>query len=178
MLVAIPQQGIKPGLIYGFSWSGLNKAVAQVAHKEVIRFGKALYRIIDCILGAPPKLGPTFINKVDLEDAYMRIWVCLEDIPAVAFLVTKDTPDEEQLVGFHLSIPMGYVESAVFFCETTDMVKDRTLDTLTTRHTAPIHHLEDLADTKPPQTSKEEAMSTQDSDKTGKPCPRMCEPQP
>ena len=74
-----------------------------------MRFGKALHRIIDCILVAPPKLGPTFLNKVDLAYAYMRIWVRLEDIPLVAFLVPNATPDEDQLVGFHLSIPMGYV---------------------------------------------------------------------
>ena len=60
---------------------------------------------------------------------------------------------------------MGYMESAAFFCATTDMVKDRTIDTLSTRHTAPPHHLEDLADTKPPQTSKGEATATLDADK-------------
>ena len=60
---------------------------------------------------------------------------------------------------------MGYVESAAFFCATTKTVKDRTLDTFTTRHTAPPYHLEDLADTKPPQTSEEEATATEDSDK-------------
>ena len=80
-----------------------------------MQFGKALYRVIDCILKAPPKLGPTFLNKVYLANAYMHIWVYLKDIPSVAFLVPKATPDEEQLVGFHLSIPMGYVESATFF---------------------------------------------------------------
>ena len=74
-LAAIPQQGRKPRLIYDFFWSGLNKAVTQVTHKEAMRFGKALYRVIDCILKAPQELGPTFLNKVDLADAYMRIWV-------------------------------------------------------------------------------------------------------
>ena len=116
--------------------------------------------MIDCILTAPPKLGPAFLNKVDLADAYMRIWVLLEDIPSVAFLVPKATPDEEHLVGFHLSITMGYVESAAFFCATTETVKDRTLDILSTCHTAPPHHLENLADTKPPQTSAEEVAAT------------------
>ena len=159
-LAAIPQQGRKPRLVYDFSWSGLNKAVTQVAHKEAMRFGKALYGVIDCILAASPKLGPAFLNKVDLADAYMRIWVCLEDIPLVAFLVPKSKPDEEQLVGFHLSIPIGYVESAAFFCATTKTVEERTQDTLSTRHTAPSHHLQDLADTKPPQTSEEDATAT------------------
>ena len=80
-----------------------------------MRSGKALYRVLDCILKAPSELGPTFLNKVDLADAYMRIWVRLEDIPSVAFFVPKATPEESELVGFHLSIPMGYVESAAFF---------------------------------------------------------------
>ena len=60
---------------------------------------------------------------------------------------------------------MGYVESAAFFCAMTETVKERTLDTLSTRHTAPPHHLEYLADTKPPQTSEEEETTTQDPDK-------------
>ena len=102
-----------------------------------MRFGKSLYRVIDCILTAPPKLGPTFLNKVYLADAYMRIWVRPEEIPSVAFLVPKATPDEEQLVGFHLLIPMGYVESADFLCATTETVKDRALDTISMR---PPHH--------------------------------------
>ena len=153
-LAAILQRGRKPRLIYDFSWSGINKVVTQVAHKEAMRFEKARYRVIDCILNAPTKLGPTFLNKVDLADAYMRIWVRLEDIPSVAFLVPKATPDEEQLVGFHLSIPMGYLEFAAFFCATTETVKDRALDTLSTRHTAPPHHLESLEETKPPETTE------------------------
>ena len=39
----------------------------------------------------------------------MRIWVRLVNIPSVAFLVPKEREVEDQLVGFHLSIPMGYV---------------------------------------------------------------------
>ena len=118
-----------------------------------MQIGKSLYRVIDCILNAPPKLGPTFLNKVDLADAYMCIWVRLDDIPSVAFLVPKATPDEKQLVGFHLSIPMGYVEPAAFFCATTETIKDRALDILSTRNTTPPQHLEDLAETKPPDTT-------------------------
>ena len=86
-LAAILQQGRKPRLIYDFAWSGLNESVTQVAHKEAIRFGKALYKVIDCILAAPPKLVPTFLKKVDLADAYMRIWFRVEDLPPVAFFV-------------------------------------------------------------------------------------------
>ena len=55
---------------------------------------------------------------------------------------------------------MGYVESAAFLCATTEAVKDRALDTLSMHHTAPPHHLEDLADTKPPKNSAQEVAST------------------
>ena len=125
-----------------------------------MRFGKALYKVIYCILKSPQELGPTFLNKVHLADDYMRIWVRLEDIPSVAFLVPKATLEEDQLVGLHLSILMGYVESAAFFCATTKTVKDRALDTLSMRHTAPPHNLEDLAETKPPETTAEEVAET------------------
>ena len=78
--------------------------------------------------------------------------------------MTKATPEENQLVGFHLSITMGYVESAALFCATTETVKDRTLDSLSTRHNTPPHHLEDLSDTKPPQTSVHDIDATLDTE--------------
>ena len=129
-----------------------------------MRFVKALYRLIDCILEALPNLGPTFLNKVDLADAYIRIWVHFKDIPSVAFLVPKATPEEDELVGFHLSTPMGYMESAAFFCATTRTVKDRTLDTLYTRHNTPPHHIEYLAYTKPTQNKIEDSEATLEAD--------------
>ena len=93
----------------------------------------------------------------------MCIWVRLKDVPSVVFLVPKSTPDEDQLVGFHLSITMGYVESAAFFCAKTKTVNYITLDTLSTCHTTPPHHLEELAYIKPPQTSEEKATATLES---------------
>ena len=94
----------------------------------------------------------------------MRIWVRLEDIPSVAFLVPKATPDEEQLVGFHLSIPMGYVESVAFFCATTETFKDRAIDTLSMRHTVLPHQLEHLVEKNPPKNSAQEVAATLESD--------------
>ena len=70
-------------------------------------------------------MSPTLLNKVDLDVYYINIWVCLEDITYLAFLVTKAKPKEEQLVLLHLSIPMGYMESSAFFCTTTETIKDQ-----------------------------------------------------
>ena len=44
-------------------------------------------------------------------------------------------------------------------------MKDRALDTLYMRHTAPPHHLENLAETKPPETTEEEVAATLAADK-------------
>ena len=81
-----------------------------------MRFWRSLHDLLDCILTAEHRLGPTLLGKVDLADAYMCIWVRLNDITFVAFLVPKYTNSEPQLVTFHLLITMGYVESAPFFC--------------------------------------------------------------
>ena len=56
------------------------------------------------------------------------------------------------------------MESSAFFCATTKKVKDHTLDNLSTCHTAPPRHLEDLLNTKPPQTSSEDAEATLEAD--------------
>ena len=49
----------------------------------------------------------------------MRLWFGLEDTPSVAFLVMRKKPTDEQVVGFHLALLMGYVDSAPFFCMST-----------------------------------------------------------
>ena len=52
------------------------------------------------------------------------------------------------------------MESDAFLCATTETVKDRALDTLSMRHTAPPHHLENLSETKPPETTAKEVATT------------------
>ena len=90
-----------------------------------MRFGKVLHLLLDCIIAVDSALYPTYLCKVDLADAYMRIWIQVEDVPSVAFLILKETATEEQIFGFHLSIPMGYMESVAFFCTATETVKDK-----------------------------------------------------
>ena len=49
----------------------------------------------------------------------MGLWVRMKDFPSVAFIIPKKNPRDQQLVGFHLSLPMGYVDSAPYFCMET-----------------------------------------------------------
>ena len=89
-----------------------------------MRFGGTLCRIIRRVLLVKPRLGPAYLGRVDLPDAYMGLWVRLEDIPSVAFLVPRKEPTDKQLVGFHLSLPMDYMDSAPFYCMSTETITD------------------------------------------------------
>ena len=77
----------------------------------------------------------------------MRIWVRLNYIPSVAFFVPKETDSDPQLVRFHLSIPMGYVESTPFFCAAMETIKDTVNNSIHKRGKSPVHPLEILAKT-------------------------------
>ena len=55
-----------------------------------MRFERSLHRLLDFIVGAEPQLCPGFQSKVDLADAYMNIWVRLNIIKSIAFLITKE----------------------------------------------------------------------------------------
>ena len=44
-----------------------------------MRFGGTFYRIIRRVLMAKPRLGLVYLGKVDLANAYMQLWVRLEN---------------------------------------------------------------------------------------------------
>ena len=55
-------------------------------------FGGALQRIIKQVLTSDPCIRLVYLSKVDLADAYMRLWVKMEDVSSVAFLTPRKTP--------------------------------------------------------------------------------------
>ena len=87
-------------------------------------FGGELLYILMKVLTTDSCPGTVYLSKVDLADAYMRLWVRMEDVPSSAFLIPKKTPSNTQLVGFHISVPMGYIDSAPYFCMAMDTVAD------------------------------------------------------
>ena len=94
---------------------------------------------------ADPILGPIFLSKINLAYAYTCIWVLLKYITSMRFLIPKETDSKPQLVGFHLFIPTGYVESGPFFCAATETIKYRVNNTMQKRGEAPVNYLENLA---------------------------------
>ena len=104
-----------------------------------MRFGRTLCCIIRRILRTDPWLGPVYLRKVDLANSHMRLLVCLEDTPSTAFLVPRKNPTDEKLVGFHLDLPVVYVDSAPFFCMYTETMSDMANRDMGDLHHAPPH---------------------------------------
>ena len=71
----IPQVGKRTQLIYDFTWNRLNKTSKRLSPMEAMRFGGALQHIFKQVLTEDPRLGPVYLSKVDLADAYMKLWV-------------------------------------------------------------------------------------------------------
>ena len=115
-IVVIPQVGRRPRFIFDFTWSGLNDIPERLDLMEGMSFGGALLRILKQVLTADPRLGPVYLRKIDLSDTYMRLWVRMEDVWCVTFLIPKKNPSNTHMVVFHLSLPMGYINSAPYFC--------------------------------------------------------------
>ena len=88
----IPQEDCHPCLIYDYTWIGLNATVLRKDPPMAMQFRWALMRLLCHILHLDPALRPVFLSKVDLSDMYMRVWVCLEYIPHLLFVVPPTHP--------------------------------------------------------------------------------------
>ena len=114
-------------------------------------FGQVIYCLLECILAAESYLGPAYLFKVDLECAYMNIWVRTEVVTSVDFIIPKETSDEEKLMDFHLFIPHYIHGFYLLFCTPAETVKERALkyiDIKTNIHSnpwksllSPHHHM-------------------------------------
>jgi hypothetical protein len=87
-----------------------------------MQFGGALHRLLHATVNADPGHEPVHMAKIDLSDAYMRIRLAIVDLPKLAFVVPPHASNPEPLIRFHLSLPMGYIESAPYFCASTETV--------------------------------------------------------
>ena len=109
---------------------------------EAILFRGALMRILKKVLTVDPRLGPVYLSKADLADAYMSLWVRMEDVPSVDFLIPKNTPSNTQLMRFHLFLPIGYIDSAPYFGMATETVADLANEAISQKEQAGEHPLE------------------------------------
>ena len=106
-IAIIPHRNCRPRMIYDFTWSSVTATTDRLAPEEAMLLGNTLKRTIRHVLKADPTLGPIYLSKVYLADVYMRLWVRMEDIPSLVFLIPEKHPSNPHLIGFHLSLPMG-----------------------------------------------------------------------
>ena len=108
---------------------------------EAMLFEGALQRILKQVLTVDPRPGPVCLSKVELADAYMILWVSIEDVLSVAFLISKNTPSDTQLVVFHLYLFMGYIYSAPYFCMAMETEANLANEAISQREQAGEHPL-------------------------------------
>ena len=73
-VAVIPHVGRSPRLIFDFIWSGLNNIAERLSPMEAMHFRVALLHILKQVLTSNLRLGPVYLRKVDLADAYMWLW--------------------------------------------------------------------------------------------------------
>jgi hypothetical protein len=110
-----------------------------------MRFGQTLRRIMTQIVRANPAFGPVKLGKYDLADGYYRIQMNAKQAMKPAFVLPPAHGDE-QLMAIPLVLPMGWTESAPYFCATTEAVVDLINATIPTKATStlPPRRLEQL----------------------------------
>ena len=113
---------------------------------EAMHFGGVLHHILKQVLTADLRLGLVYLGKEDLADAYMRLWVRMEDVQFFDFLTPKKPLSNQQLIGFHLSLPIGYINRYPYFCMDIETVSDLAKNTIAHRDVASANPLEQAAE--------------------------------
>ena len=93
-----------------------------------------------------PVLGPTYLCKVNIADIYMKMWVRLEDVPSIAFIIPKRNSKQGSTSGFPPLHLHGIHGVCRLFYTDTRIVKDRALETSYSQSQPFPRPLETLAD--------------------------------
>lgn len=143
----VPQHERRPRIICDYTYFGVNDATDSDAPLESMQFGRVLIRIIQRIVLANPAFGPVFLAKYDLSDGYYRVWLHFLSILGLAVLLPLADESGETLVGLPLVLPMGWTDSAPWFCAGTETIADLANDALQSGHEQLLspHELENHA---------------------------------
>ena len=76
------------------------------------------------------------------------MWLCfrLKNTSSVEFLIPRKKITDGKLLGFHLSLPMGYMDSVPYFYMSTDTIADIKNYSVDGHHMDPPHPLKLLDD--------------------------------
>ena len=81
-----------------YTYSGVNDHTISLA-PDSMQFGRAFERLLQRMHRADTRQGPVYISKMDIADAFMRIWMQLHSITIMGALLPA-LEGEEPMVGF------------------------------------------------------------------------------
>jgi hypothetical protein len=168
----VPQRDRRDRTIVDYSFYLVNQ-ITQALAPDFLQFGHALYRILQLLQRADTRRGTTYLAKIDVADAFMRIPLFAPHIAVLGALLPAYV-GEEQLVAFPMILPMGWIESPQYLCAVTETITDMANELFAqpVRSTAP-HRLDNLADSRPPAVAPTLVAPTQLMDTAAVPPPRV-----
>ena len=122
-LGVVPQRDRRPRTISDYSYFGVNDDTVPMAYRSAMQFGRALPRLLQRIHESNPKFGPVYLSKIDIADGFYRIGLRPDGALRLGVLFPS-RPNERQLIGIPLVLPMGWAESPPAFCSSTETVAD------------------------------------------------------
>jgi hypothetical protein len=141
----VPQHDRRPRTIVDLSFFGVNAETVPLAPQESMQFGRTLQRLLQRLVHADPRYGPTYLIKVDIADGFYRIHLNPRDAPVLG-VAFPSAPDGTALVAVPLTLPMGWVLSPPYFTAATETIADMANEVLKTAYTPGPHRLDDAAD--------------------------------
>jgi hypothetical protein len=119
----VPQRDRRPRPIVDYSWNAVNQLSVPVAPTTAMQFGQTLQRIIQRIVYANPTFGPVRLMKLDLADGYYRVPLATSGAAQLGVILPYGAQDEP-LIAFPLTLPMGWSHSPPYFCAFTETGAD------------------------------------------------------
>jgi hypothetical protein len=115
----------RPRTIVDYTFSKVSSETLHLTPAEAIQFGRALLRILQGIFDADPNYGPVHLSKVDIADGFHRVCIAsIQPTSPSSELSSRLKPGAKPMVAFPTRLPMGWVDSASYFCAATETVAD------------------------------------------------------
>ena len=151
----VPQRDRRPRPIVDYTFYGINEHTISLA-PDSMQFGRAFERLLQRLHRADTRQGPTYIAKVDVADAFMRLWIQLHSILRLGAIIPA-LDGEEPMVGFPMILPMGWIDSPPYLCAITETIADLTNARLASGDLdRGFHRLDKLADSLPAPSADED----------------------
>ena len=112
-----------PICLCNYRYYKTNVEILPVAFLSVMRYGRALDRLLHEIVFADPSIGPVYILKADMSDSFYYIGVRPEDTPKIG-LTFPSGANEVPMVAILLILPIDWKNSLPLIFTSKETVAD------------------------------------------------------